>query len=238
MATITYIGHSAFILESEGQVVAIDPFITGNPVATISADEVNPNTILITHAHNDHVGDAVALAERTGATIITTVELANFLATKGVKTIGMNFGGSTEFEGLTVKITPAWHSSSYTDGDKVVANGIPAGMLVTFAGKKIYFAGDTCLFLDMQLIGEAGLDLAVLPIGDFYTMGPEDALRAAKFLRPKAVLPCHYNTFPPIKQDGEAWGKTLEEQTAAKAVVLKPGESWEFPEETPPAAGS
>ncbi len=238
MATITYIGHSAFILESEGYVVAVDPFITGNPTATISADDVNPTTILITHAHNDHVGDAVALAERTGAGIITTVELANFLSKKGVNATGMNFGGTTNFDGGTVKITPAWHSSSYTDGDQVVANGIPAGMLVTFAGKKIYFAGDTCLFLDMQLIGEAGLDLAVLPIGDFYTMGPEDALRAAKFLRPKAVLPCHYNTFPPIKQDGEAWGKTLEEQTSAKAVVLKPGESWEFPDETPPTGES
>lgn len=232
MPTLQYIGHSAFVLEGEGNTVVIDPFITGNPVATISANDVNPTTILITHAHNDHVGDAVELAKRTKAPIITTVELANFLATKGVDTIGANHGGTVKFAGGSVKLTPAWHSSTYTDGDKVVAPGIPAGMIVTFADKKIYFAGDTCLFLDMQLIGEEGLDVAVLPIGDHFTMGPDDGIRAAKFLRPKVVLPCHYDTFPPIKQDVEEFRKKLEEQTSSRAVCLKPGETWEITEPT------
>ena len=237
MPTLQYIGHSAFVLEGEGNVVAIDPFITGNPTATISADDVNPTTILITHAHNDHVGDAVELAKRTKAPIITTVELANFLATKGVETIGANHGGTVEFAGGSVKLTPAWHSSAYTDGDQLVAAGVPAGMLVTFGEKMIYFAGDTCLFLDMQLIGEAGLDVAVLPIGDHFTMGIEDGVRAAKFLRPKVVLPCHYNTFPPIKQDAEEFKKALEEQTSARAVCLKPGETWEIAEPKVEGAG-
>jgi L-ascorbate metabolism protein UlaG (beta-lactamase superfamily) len=232
MPTLQYIGHSAFVLEGEGNTVVIDPFITGNPMATISAHDVNPTTILITHAHNDHVGDAVDLAKRTKAPIITTVELANFLATKGVDTIGANHGGTVKFAGGSVKLTPAWHSSTYTDGDKVVAPGIPAGMIVTFAEKKIYFAGDTCLFLDMQLIGEEGLDVAVLPIGDHFTMGPDDGIRASKFLRPKVVVPCHYDTFPPIKQHVAEFQKKLEEQTSSRAVCLKPGETWEIAEPT------
>jgi L-ascorbate metabolism protein UlaG (beta-lactamase superfamily) len=230
MPTLQYIGHSAFVLEGDGNTVVIDPFITGNPLATMSADDINPTTILITHAHNDHVGDAVALAERTRAPIITTVELANFLATKGVETIGANHGGTVKFAGGSVKLTPAWHSSTYTDDGEAVAHGIPAGMLVSFGDKKIYFAGDTCLFLDMQLIGEVGLDVAVLPIGDHFTMGPEDGVRAAKFLRPKVVIPCHYNTFPPIKQDVNEFKKALEDETSAKAVCLQPGETWEIVE--------
>jgi L-ascorbate metabolism protein UlaG (beta-lactamase superfamily) len=230
MPTLQYIGHSAFVLEGEGNTVVIDPFITGNPMATISADDVHPTTILITHAHNDHVGDAVELSKRTGAPIICTFELANFLASKGAETIGANHGGTVQFAGGSVKITPAWHTSSYEDGDSVVAPGIPAGMIVTFGDKKIYFAGDTCLFLDMQLIGEVGLDVAVLPIGDHFTMGPEDGVRAAKFLRPKVVVPCHYDTFPPIKQDIGEFKKALEDQTSAKAVCLKPGETWEIVE--------
>lgn len=232
MPTLRYIGHSAFTLEAEGNVIAIDPFITGNPSATITADEISPNVILITHAHNDHVGDAVELAKRTKAPIITTVELANFLGTKGVVTIGANHGGTVQFAGGSVKFTPAWHSSAYTDGDKVVAPGIPAGMIVTFAEKKIYFAGDTCLFLDMQLIGEEGLDVAVLPVGDHFTMGPADAVRAAKFLRPKVVVPCHYNTFPAVEQDIEEFKKKLEEETSARAAILQPGQTWEVAEPT------
>lgn len=236
MPTLRYIGHSAFTLEAEGNVIAIDPFITGNPSATISADEINPNVILLTHAHNDHVGDTVELAKRTKAPVITTFELANYLATKGIETVGAGHGGTVEFAGGKVKFTPAWHSSSYQDGEAVVATGIPAGMIVTFAEKKIYFAGDTCLFLDMQLIGEENLDVAILPIGDHFTMGPDDAVRAAKFLRPKVVIPCHYNTFPPIKQDPEEFKKKLEEETSVKTVILQPGQTWEIAE--PAVVGS
>lgn len=229
MATLRFIGHATFVLEGEGNVVVIDPFITGNPSATISADDINPTTILITHAHNDHVGDAVELSKRTGAPIITVVELADYLESKGAETIGANHGGTVEFAGGSVKFTPAWHSSTFTleNGD-TVAPGVPAGLLVTFADKKIYFAGDTALFLDMQLIGEEGLDVAVLPIGDHFTMGPTDAVRAAKFLRPKVVIPCHYNTFPPIKQDVGEFKKLLEDETSSKAVCLQPGDTWEI----------
>lgn len=223
MPTLRFIGHSAFLLQEGANMIAIDPFITGNPTATITADEVNPNVILLTHGHADHVGDTVALAKRTGAPVYTIVELAGWLSKQGVKAVGFNYGGSTQFEGGSVKLVPAWHTTAYEDG---VYIGQPAGMLVRVGGKTIYFAGDTCLFLDMQLIGDEGIDLAVLPIGDFYTMGPVDAVRAVKFLRPKTVIPCHYNTFPAIAQDAEAFKKKVEEETESKVQVLQPGDEW------------
>lgn len=227
MPTLRYFGHSAFELTNNGTVALIDPFITGCPTTTVSADELNPTVILITHAHGDHVGDAVAISQRTGASIITINELAGYLGKQGAKTIGANHGGTVAFEGGTVKFTPAWHSSTIVDENGAyVAPGVPAGLIVTMGDKKIYFAGDTCLFLDMQLIGEEELDVAVLPIGDHYTMGPADAVRAAKFLRAKAIVPAHYNTFPLIAQDTDAFKNDLEERTTSKGVILAPGESW------------
>lgn len=229
MPTLRYFGHSAFELTNNGTVALIDPFITGCPTTTVSADELNPTVILITHAHGDHVGDAVALSQRTGASIITINELAGYLGAQGAKTIGANHGGTVAFEGGTVKFTPAWHSSAIVDeSGAYVAPGVPAGLIVTMGDKKVYFAGDTCLFLDMQLIGEEELDVAVLPIGDHYTMGPADAVRAAKFLRAKAIVPCHCNTFPLIAQDTDAFKNDLEERTTSKGVILAPGESWEI----------
>jgi L-ascorbate metabolism protein UlaG (beta-lactamase superfamily) len=228
MPKLTYIAHSAFVLEDDdGHVVAIDPFITGNPLATIPASDVKPTTILITHAHNDHVGDAMDLARKHGAGIITTVELANWLETQGLSDVtGANHGGTVAFPHGTVKFTQAWHSSSYTHDGQEVANGIPAGIIVRFGGSTIYFAGDTALFGDMRLIGDEGLDLAVLPIGDHFTMGPADAARAVEFLRPKAVIPCHYNTFPPIKQDPETFRVSVNQSSPGTSVViLSPGES-------------
>ena len=228
MSKLTYIAHSAFVLEDDdGHVVAIDPFITGNPLATISASDVKPTTILITHAHNDHVGDAMDLARKHGAGIITTVELANWLETQGVADVtGANHGGTVAFPHGTVKFTQAWHSSVYTHDGQQVAHGIPAGMIVRFGGSTIYFAGDTALFGDMRLIGDEGIDLAVLPIGDHYTMGPADAARAVEFVRPKAVIPCHYNTFPPIRQDPETFRAAVGKTAPGTAVVvLAPGES-------------
>jgi L-ascorbate metabolism protein UlaG (beta-lactamase superfamily) len=225
MPTLRFIGHSAFLLEGDGQTIAIDPFISGNPVATIAADDVSPTTILLTHGHADHVGDAVALSKRTGAPIYAIVELAGWLGKQGVQAVGFNHGGTAQFDGGSVKLVPAWHTTNLHEG---VYIGQPAGMVVRFGGKTIYFAGDTCLFLDMQLIGDEGLDLAVIPIGDFYTMGPADALRAVKFLRPRTVVPCHYNTFPPIAQDAEAFKTQVEEQTDAKVQVMKPGDRWEI----------
>jgi len=228
MARLTYLGHSAFHLESGGTGVLIDPFITGNPTATANADDFSPQTILLTHAHNDHVGDTVSIGKRSGAKVIANFELATWLGKQGVGSVGGNHGGTIPFEGGSAKFVPAWHTSSYTDGDTVISVGVPSGLIVRFGGATIYFAGDTCLFGDMKLIGEEGIDIAVLPIGDFFTMGPTDALRAVRFIEPKLVIPCHYDTFPPIKQDGEQFKQQVESQTNARCLPLKPGEAHEF----------
>jgi L-ascorbate metabolism protein UlaG (beta-lactamase superfamily) len=228
MTKLTYIGHSAFHLEANGKSVLVDPFITGNPAATVQASDFNPQTIILTHAHNDHVGDTVEIAKRTGATVISTFELGVYLSKQGVNATPGNHGGTVAFDGGTTKMTPAWHTSSYNDGERDVAPGVPSGQIVRFGGVTIYFAGDTCLFGDMKLIGEEGIDVAVLPIGDTFTMGPTDAVRAVRFLEPKYVVPCHYNTFPPIKQDANQFKQLVEEQTSARCLPLQPGESHEF----------
>jgi|SRR5579884_3908395 len=226
MLTIRYLGHSAFSIDDGQREVLIDPFLSGNPTAATSHEEHQPVAILLTHAHNDHVGDAVAIAKRENAPIITTYELANYLASEGAQTIGGNHGGTVKFAGGSAKIVPAWHTSSYTTSSgQVVAPGVPAGFVVRFGGETVYFAGDTCLFGDMQLIGEEGLDAAVLPIGDHFTMGPEDALRAVKMLKPKVAIPCHYNTFDLIAQDEREWAKKVESETDTRVAVLAPGES-------------
>jgi L-ascorbate metabolism protein UlaG (beta-lactamase superfamily) len=227
--TITWYGQSAFSLESEGKMVLIDPFLSGNPIHKTDPSSVNPDTIILTHAHNDHVGDTVEIAKRSGATVIATFELANYISSQGVENVvGGNHGGTVSFAGGTTKMTPAWHTSSYEDGDQVVAPGIPAGHVVRFGGKTVYFAGDTALFLDMQLIAEEELDVAVVPIGDHYTMGPKDAVKAAKFLRAGTVIPCHYNTFPAIEQDPQVFKSDVEAATSSKVLVLQPGESAEL----------
>jgi L-ascorbate metabolism protein UlaG (beta-lactamase superfamily) len=229
MTRLTYLGHSAFLIEADGKTVAVDPFLTGNPKAACSADDINPGTILLTHAHNDHVGDTVDIAKRTGATVISTFELGEWLQSQGVEgAIAANHGGTVAFDGGTTKLVPAWHTSSYDTGNGIVAPGVPAGHVVRFGGKTIYFAGDTCLFSDLQLIGDEGLDVAVVPIGDHFTMGPADACRAVQFLRPRIVIPCHYNTFPPIEQDPQAFKQQVDQGTDADGVVLAPGESYDL----------
>lgn len=231
MPTLQYLGHSAFQLEAEGVIVAIDPFLTGNPKASHAEKNLHPQTILLTHAHNDHVGDTVAIAKRTGAKVIATFELGEWLLSQGVTgAVPANHGGTVAFEGGTVKLVPAWHTSSYFDGKTFVAPGIPAGLVVRFGGKTAYFAGDTCLFGDMALIGgeAGGLDLAVLPIGDHFTMGPADAVRAATLLKPGLVVPCHYGTFPPIEQDAAAFAANVEAEVGCRCVPLQPGETLEF----------
>ena len=161
MVSIHYIGHSAFALEADGRQVLVDPFISGNPWRSLATD-FRPQIILLTHAHNDHVGDAVEIGNRSGATVIATFELATYLGSKGVENAnGGNHGGTIAFDGGTTKFVPAWHTSSYSDNGQTVAPGVPAGYVVRFGGKTIYFAGDTCLFGDMQLIGQEGLDVAV-----------------------------------------------------------------------------
>lgn len=223
---ITYLGHSGFVLESDGITVLIDPYLTGNDMAPAKPEDFSPTTILLSHAHNDHVGNTVDIATRAGSTVIATFELATWLQQQGVENaVPANHGGTVQFEGGSTKLTPAWHTSSYQTDRGFVAPGLPAGHVVRFGGKTIYFAGDTSLFLDMQLIADEELDIAVLPIGDHFTMGPKDAVKAAAMLRADTIIPCHYNTFPPIEQDPQAFKAEVEESTASRVVVLVPGES-------------
>lgn len=224
--TITYLGHSGFALESDGNTILVDPFLTGNDMAAAKPGDFTPSTIILSHAHNDHVGDTLDIATRSGATVIATFELATWLQQQGVENaIPANHGGTVQFRGGSTKLTPAWHTSSYQTDRGFVAPGLPAGHVVRFGGKTTYFAGDTCLFLDMQLIADEELNIAVLPIGDNFTMGPADAVKAAAMLRAETVIPCHYNTFPPIQQDPQAFKVEVESTTASKVAVLAAGES-------------
>jgi L-ascorbate metabolism protein UlaG (beta-lactamase superfamily) len=224
MATrMRWLGHACLLFESDGKHVIIDPFLTGNPKAAAKASEVPANFILISHGHGDHVGDAVAIAKRTGAMVISNYEISLWLEKQGLERVhGMQHGGGFTFPFGRVKLTLAFHGSALPDGSN---GGNPCGFLLTFNdGKKVYDAADTGLFGDMRLIGEEGIDLALLPIGDNYTMGPDDALRAVKFLNPKRVVPIHYGTFPLIQQDPQAWATRLRKETAAIPLVIEPGE--------------
>lgn len=224
---ISYHGHSVVKIHTKGKTILIDPFINGNSLTDLKVDEEKPDAILLTHAHNDHVGDTVALAKGNDAVVVAPVELANYLGTFGLNVVGMNLGGSKEFDFGTVKYTKAFHSSSYTtdDGD-IIYGGMPAGILFKAEGKTIYHAGDTELFGDMELIGKRNkIDVAFLPIGDFFTMGPEDAAYAAELLKADTVVPIHFNTFPPIKQDPQAFKEMVK---ASEVRVLEAGDSFEI----------
>ncbi len=221
MVEVRYLGHSAVLLTDGKTRIVVDPFLTGNPKAALSVDQVEADLILVTHAHGDHFGDSVALSKK-GGTVISTFEIATYAERQGARAIPMNLGGTYRFPGGWLKWFPAWHSSSFPDG---TYGGMPMGVVVELGGLRVYHAGDTALFSDMRLIGEVGIDLALLPIGDHFTMGPEDALRALELLRPKAVVPIHYGTFPPIEQDGEAFAAKAREK-GVEARALKPGEAW------------
>ena len=222
--SLTYYGHSAFLLQTAGRSVLIDPFLTGNPQAPISAADVQADYIVITHGHGDHVGDAVEIAKRTHAMVISNHEISIWLKAQGVKrTHDMHIGGSHRFSFGTLKLTIAHHGSILPDGS---CGGSPAGLLFQTDAGNIYHAGDTGLFGDMALIGEAGLKLAILPIGDNYTMGPADSLRAIRLLQPEIVMPCHVNTFPVIEQDVAAWSDQVRKSTSARPVVLQPGQQF------------
>lgn len=212
---LTYHGQSTVTIETNGHHIVIDPFFSGNDKATTNPDDVKADFILLTHAHADHMLDAERIAKATGATIIATHELATYLSFKGLNVHPMNLGGQFEFPFGKVKMTQAFHSSSIIDEEKqtITYMGMPAGFLLTIEGKEIYHAGDTALFGDLALYGaHHEIDLAFLPIGDNFTMGPDDALIAADMLQAKAVVPIHYDTFDLIKQDANAFCEKIEAQ--------------------------
>ena len=221
---LTWYGHAAFGLETGGYKLLVDPYLADNPASTVKGDETQADFILISHGHGDHVGEAVSIARRTGALLISNFEIATWLEKQGLKAHAQHLGGGHHHPFGYLKLTLALHGSALPDGSY---GGNPAGfLLTTHGGKKIYLACDTGLFGDMRLIGEEGIDLAALPIGDNYTMGPDDALRAVKLIQPKHVIPVHYNTWELIAQDPNAWARRVEAETAAKAHVIKPGESF------------
>jgi len=219
---LTYHGHSAWEIETAGLRLWIDPFLTGNPLADVAAGDVQADYIVVSH---DHLGDTEAIARRTGATIIGMNELAVHFQEKGLETEALQIGGGQDFPFGRVKLVPAIHSSSF-EGSYM---GGEAGIVLTDKeGTVLYHAGDTALFGDMSLIGRQGLDVALLPIGDKFTMGPEDAVHAVSLLRPRLAIPMHYGTFPPIEQDPQAWKAAVERETGVPVTVLDPGESLEI----------
>jgi L-ascorbate metabolism protein UlaG (beta-lactamase superfamily) len=223
MATqFTWLGHGASKIVTAGKTLLIDPFLTGQPTAPCKADSLTADYILLSHGHADHLGDTASIAKRCGATVICNYELSEYLTKQGVKAHGQQHGGGFQHGFGRVKLTIAHHGSALPDGSY---GGNPCGFLLYLADAKIYAACDTGLFLDMQLIGDEGIDLAILPIGDNFTMGPDDAVRAVKLIRPKKVIPVHYNTWGLIAQDAAAWANQIRSQTTCTPVILKPGET-------------
>ncbi|MBW1722574.1 MAG: metal-dependent hydrolase [Deltaproteobacteria bacterium] len=219
---LTWYGHACFLVETDEAHLLIDPFLSGNPTAPIGPEEIQADYVLVSHGHGDHLGDTVDIARRTGATVISNFEIHNWLIGQGLEKVHpQHIGGGFDYPWGRVKLTIAHHGSGLPDGSY---GGNPCGFLLYIQGKKIYHACDTGLFYDMKLIGEEGIDLAILPIGDNFTMGPEDALRAVKLIQPKQVIPIHYNTFDVIRQDPQAWKEKTEKETGIPVTVMNPGE--------------
>jgi L-ascorbate metabolism protein UlaG (beta-lactamase superfamily) len=219
---VRFLGQACFEIKSGDTTVLTDPFLTGNPLAAASADEVSPDVILLTHGHADHLGDTVDIAKRTGATVVAIVELANEIGEAGVENVkDPNFGGTVQFDWGWVKLVPAWHTAVSPSGTP----HMPAGLLIHIGDRLIYHLGDTCLFSDMKLIAQRGdkVDLALVPIGGHYTMDRYDAVSAVELINPQQVIPCHYNTFPPIETDAEAFKQDVQNAGFSEVIVLDPG---------------
>jgi len=221
MIKITYHGHACVELNDGKFDIIFDPFITGNPVTKATPDKINPNAILVSHGHPDHLGDAIPISKRTNAMIIAPFELATYCAEKGATNVhAMHIGGSHNFDFGMVKLTLALHGSAFISEKERVYTGNPCGFIVKFGGKTVYFAGDTGLFSDMRMLGELNsIDVAFLPIGDNFTMGIADAVQAAKMLKTKLAIPIHYNTWDIIKQDPEKFVSELDKASIKGAII-------------------
>jgi L-ascorbate metabolism protein UlaG (beta-lactamase superfamily) len=219
---IRFLGHACFELSDGDETVLIDPFLTGNPKAAISAEDATATHILLTHGHADHIGDTVAIAKRTEAPVVAIVELANEIGEEGVQVHDPNLGGTVKFEWGWVKLVPAWHTSTTPKGTV----NTPAGLLINFKDTVVYHLGDTSLFSDLQLVGKrTPIDVALVCIGGHYTMDSTDAVDAVQLVGAKTVIPCHYDTFPPIQADAAAFKSDVESATGSGVVVLEPGQT-------------
>ncbi len=229
MIKARFLGHSCWHFQIDEHSIVIDPFLTGNPLAAVAPDDLQVDTILITHGHSDHVGDALSIARRCDALVVGCFEVATYFEQKGVRTHAMHLGGSFEFPFGTVKMTPALHGSGLFEDGQMIYMGNPAGFLLRIGDRTLYHSGDTALFSDMKLLTRAHrIDVAFLPIGDNFTMGIDDAVEAVKFLNPVRVVPMHYNTFEVVKADPELFQRRVRQETLAECVIVNPGEELEI----------